>query len=227
MERSQPHELPQRLTQLFSVLGRLIVDESKAAEYDQWNREAQSVDGRRMRKERLKKLDLELERDIHQAIIESPDLQRHPESPGISLSAVKHWLPRESPITLILVGQNGCGKSCAAAYACANFPGTTHWITAADLIRVYGDYGPDAERARRRLRRCELLVIDDVATEMDPSKMCAALIEALDHRKQRRTLITTNLGPEAWAQRFQDPRLHSRLKTAEFVPDHGPDLRGR
>ena len=227
MERSQPHELPHRLTQLFSVLGRLIVDETKAAEYDQWNREAQSVDGRRLRKERLKKLDLELERGVHQAIIDSADLKPHPESPGTSLLAVRHWLLRESPSTLILVGRNGCGKSVAASWACANFPGTTHWVTAADLVRVYGDYGSDAERARRRLRRCELLVIDDVATESNPEKMCAALIEALDHRKQRRTLITTNLGPDAWVQRFQDPRLHSRLKTAEFVPDHGPDLRGR
>lgn len=224
--RSQPRDLPKRLAELFS-LGLVRLSDERAAEYDRDKREFETSEGRHKRRDRLKSIDIELVRHVHEAIVASPDLKPHPESPGTSLLAVKRWLRRDDLApTLILVGQNGCGKSCAAAYACANFPGTEFWVSAEDLGRTYADYSDDAKRARRRIRRAELLVIDDVCTELDQVRVCAALVEALEHRKQRRTIITTNITPDGWKERFPDPRLHSRLKDAEFVPDHGPDLRG-
>lgn len=228
MTDAQPPRGLARLSEMFSVLGSLIVSDEHAAQYDQWNSEAASLVGRRQRKERLAKLDLEPKLVVYQGIVDG-DLKPHPESPGASLLAVKGWQRRTDPRrkrAMILVGQNGCGKTAACMWLAANTEGLVAWMSAADLVRLHSWNSDDANRTRRKLRRAKLAIIDDVAAELDAEKMCAALVELFDWREQRDTAMTTNLGPAAWHSRFTDPRLHSRLKDAEFVPDHGPDLRG-
>lgn len=225
-----------RLRELFGVLSSLIVNDEKADEIERSNREASELQGRRLRRERLMRVELELERKIHAAVIESPDLKPHPKSLGerSSLRFVQRWMAREDlPPCLVLVGKHGVGKSVSAAWAVANHPGPAAWYSATDIVRHFGGFNDDDKRCQRRIRYAKLLVIDDVAFEPDSQKMCTALVEILEKRKQRRTIITTNLvqksdpGCDSWEVRYPDDRLHSRLKeSAVFVADNGPDLRG-
>jgi DNA replication protein DnaC len=193
-----------------------------AAQYDAEILAAQKADERRQRAERLSKLGLELEADTHRAIVEDHGLIE-----GVSLTAVRKWLwnPSLEPI-LILVGAPGCGKSAAAAWAVASFTRSSCWYAAADVVRLFASgIDRDAEKARFRMKRSHLTVLDDVATEKDDVGMCAALIEILQSRDQRRTIITTNQSQADWLKRYPDPRLDSRLNRAHFVYDKGPDLR--
>lgn len=207
-----------------------------AAKYEEEILEAQKADERRQRAERLSKLGIELEPDTHKAIVEDKGLIE-----GVSLIAVRKWLwnPSLEPI-LILVGAPGAGKSVAAALAVASFTRSACWYSANDVIRLFSaGIDRDAEKARFKMKRSHLTILDDVGTEKDHVSMCAALVEILQSREQRRTIITTNLvqklpppdkrktgdPTESWETRYPDPRLHSRLNRAHFVVDKGPDLR--
>ena len=56
-----------------------------------------------------------------------------------------------------------------------------------------------------------LTVIDDIGAEHDPSKFgLDKLCQILSHRENRWTIVTTNVPPESWAERF-DRRIESRL----------------
>lgn len=193
-----------------------------AAKYDELVKAAQKSDERRQRAERLDKLGVEVEPDTHRAIVEDTGL-----IDGVSMKAVRRWLwnPSLEP-TLILVGAPGCGKSIAAAWAVASFTRSSCWYAAADVVRLFAaNVDRDAEKARFRMKRSHLTVLDDVATEKDDVGMCAALIEILGCREQKRTIITTNQSHADWLKRYPDSRLHSRLNRAYFVYDNGPDLR--
>ncbi len=112
---------------------------------------------------------------------------------------------------LVLAGNTGCGKSVAAAYTIARNGGL--WIRAERLVRVfYANFGDQFEE-QEKIRDCGLLVLDDVASELDASRMQSALIELLDARKSRRqcTVVTTNLSKTAFAARYGNERLISRL----------------
>lgn len=185
---------------------------------------------RRQRTDRLHKLGISLDRSVHDKVVTNEGLLY-----GTSLVSALNWIqaPNLEPI-LALVGCAGCGKSVAATVAAVNFTGICVWITSPKLVRLAAaSFGPDALEFRKVLG-AELAIVDDVATEGDPVRECAALIEFIDARKHRKSIWTSNIAQssedetaETWETRFRDPRLHSRLKeSVVFVYDHGPDLRG-
>ena len=221
---SEPTKLGEGLSEALARFERTIFDESRVAENERLAKEHQEAEARARRRERLEALGIELEHKLHRRVTSDQDLKS-----TVSLIAVKRWLPRRDvPPMLVLHGKGGCGKSAAAAYAVANWEQSACWSSAADLIRTFsGNFG-DVLKRQEALKRSRLLVLDDVGTEVDAVRMCAALIELLDERKQRKTIVTTNLNREAWLARYPDERFHSRLKeSAAFVGDKGPDLRGQ
>jgi DNA replication protein DnaC len=72
-----------------------------------------------------------------------------------------------------------------------------------------------------------LFVLDDLGSELADrvEAMVAALRELLETRQHLRTIITTNLTRELWAQRYPDARIKSRMARVAWVSDKGPDLR--
>jgi len=219
---------PTRLgSSLSEALGRLehaIFDPTRVEENERLAREHEESDQRAKRRERLDALGIELEKNTHRQVISNTGLKN-----TTSLVAVQRWLTSQSNYPMaVLTGNRGCGKSVAAAYVVANWDRSAAWSSAPDLIRVFtGNFGDQLKR-QDTLKRARLLVLDDVGTEGDAVRMTATLIELLDERKQRKTLITTNLSKEAFLERYADERLHSRLRElAGFVGDKGPDLRGQ
>lgn len=67
----------------------------------------------------------------------------------------------------------------------------------------------------------DLVIIDDVGSENDPWKVCAdRFCQILSRREKRFTVITTNVKPEQWAERF-DGRISDRLMRSSVVVSIG------
>ena len=65
----------------------------------------------------------------------------------------------------------------------------------------------------------DLLIVDDIGAENDPWKICAdKLCQVLSRREKRFTVITTNIQPAEWAQKF-DGRINDRLLRNSVVVD--------
>lgn len=63
----------------------------------------------------------------------------------------------------------------------------------------------------------ELVIIDDVGSENDPWKVCAdKFCQILSRREKKFTVVTTNVKPEEWTERF-DGRINDRLMRFSVV----------
>lgn len=126
---------------------------------------------------------------------------------------------------LVLAGAPGRGKSVAACAWLVAVQGSVRWVSAGSLSRGIA-YD---EEAFQRLARVGRLVIDDVGTEYQDQKdrYLATFGELLDARfgNKRATLLTTNLTPEVFKERYGE-RMASRLnEDGAFIVCGGPDLR--
>lgn len=139
--------------------------------------------------------------------------------------------------TLILYGDNGCGKSHIAK-------AVSRWAKSVKmLLPLVSDHDQNGQVSTavclfvnwaaivdgfkpprcdyqivEDLQICTLLVLDDIGAEYDPSKLGAAkLYSALNRREHRWNIITTNYTPEEWGQQF-DNKVSSRLfRNAEHI----------
>jgi DNA replication protein DnaC len=154
-------------------------------------------------------------------------------------SQAEHFMARwfrntPSLALLVLTGESGCGKThvakCVANYARhaaygaleaggwgkeARVPSSLFldWPEATDGFKA-GHYGvvEDAKEA-------DLLILDDIGAEYDPSKNAANQLCCILSRRERRfTLVTSNLAPAAWTERF-DFRIADRLMRNSVIVD--------
>ncbi len=132
---------------------------------------------------------------------------------------------------LLLQGKNGCGKTHLAA-AIANFAVEvgvpTLFITVPDLLDslrfAYQDPEETFEERFEKIRRSNLLVLDDFGTQNATAWAQEKLFQILNYRYVNRlpTVVTTNLS----LNQIED-RIQSRLRDPELVthitilaPDH-------
>ena len=73
---------------------------------------------------------------------------------------------------------------------------------------------------------CDLLVIDDLGTEIPNSYTTSQLFACLEERNERHapTLISTNLSMDELGKRYSD-RIASRLFTLQYIKLFGKDIR--
>lgn len=65
----------------------------------------------------------------------------------------------------------------------------------------------------------ELVILDDIGAENDPWKICAdKLCQILTRREQMFSIVTTNVQPADWTEKF-DGRIHDRLLRNSVVVD--------
>ncbi len=136
---------------------------------------------------------------------------------------------------LLFYGDAGQGKTfLCSCIAKALIDGGYHVIyqTALNLFEIVENYrfGPADEDAKTRYRllsNCDLLIIDDLGTEMINTLTHAELFNLINMRllKQKKTIISTNLSPNDLRDHY-DERLSSRLvghyRVMRFL---GEDLR--
>ena len=93
--------------------------------------------------------------------------------------------------------------------------------------RVSGGEDAEAECRAGLIRDCELLIIDDLGTELNNSMTNMELFRCLDERLKRgqSTVISTNLSPNELRDTYAD-RIVSRINSAyQIIRFFGPDIR--
>ena len=138
---------------------------------------------------------------------------------------------------LLLTGEPGLGKthlSASIARAVSESGFSVVYDTAAHVFSRFetqkfsrGDEGDDAGDDVSRYLKCDLLILDDLGTEMTTSFTQSALYDLVNTRlmAQRSTVISTNLNPSELAGRYGDA-IYSRIRGEyEILPFYGEDIR--
>jgi len=85
----------------------------------------------------------------------------------------------------------------------------------------------EAESETRRVLRCDLLILDDLGSEMSTSFSVSVIYEILNTRlrERRSTVVSSNLDPAELARRY-NPQIASRLTGSfEYLRFYGRDIR--
>lgn len=142
--------------------------------------------------------------------------------------------PRHPYRNLFLYGGTGLGKTflsgCIAGAVCEKGRWTVY-ETAGELFRRYESAKfvrePESERAVWGYENCDLLIMDDLGSEMNTAFVQSALYQVLNQRmlSGRHTVISSNLTMDAVRERYT-PQIASRLE-GEFrgLPFIGEDIR--
>ena len=137
---------------------------------------------------------------------------------------------------LLLCGDPGLGKTflsaCVARVVSENgfsvvYDTAGHIFSQFEKVKFRREEDEDAEQHVERCTRCDLLIVDDLGTEMVTSFVKSALYQIINDRltEKRPVVISTNLDPEAIGERYS-PQIQSRLE-GEFtvLPFFGEDIR--
>ena len=141
---------------------------------------------------------------------------------------------------LLFTGAPGLGKtflSAAVARAVAEKGAGVAYDTVSGLLAAFerekfsrdSDEQADAASRVRQLMSCDLLILDDLGTEMPTSFSQSALYALLDGRLRagKKTIISTNLNADAIAERYgaaMASRLRGEYEWLEFL---GRDIRAQ
>ena len=132
---------------------------------------------------------------------------------------------------MLLFGPTGTGKTflcnCIAG-ALMKQGWAVVYMTAAEYFRLLGDiaFGRSEQTIEGLMDSADLLIIDDLGTEIETAANVSLLEETVDRRFRRKqsTVISTNLTPEDIRHRYIE-RIGSRLLCYQTLPFGGSDLR--
>ncbi len=139
--------------------------------------------------------------------------------------------------SLLFTGNTGLGKtflSGCIARAVAEKGFSVIYDTAIQIISDYEAvrFGDNSEESRRSLNKytaCDLLIIDDLGTEMVTQFTISALYQVINTRliQGKQTIVSTNLDPHGIRSRYS-PQIASRLLGEfELISFLGEDIRLR
>ena len=138
------------------------------------------------------------------------------------------------PGNLLLFGAPGLGKTFLSAAIAREVSGKGFSVVYDTAGRVFQRFEArkftreeDAEGDVDRVLSCDLLILDDLGTEMTTAFVQSALYEIVNTRlmEKRATIISTNLSPDQLAQRYS-PQVASRIEGEyQILPFVGEDIR--
>ncbi len=144
-------------------------------------------------------------------------------------------LPDGAPESLLLMGGTGLGKthlSTAVARCVIDKGYDVRYVTAINLLadfeaKRFGSAGADADDATADYLSCDLLILDDLGTEVGNQFTLSCIYNLIDSRLNSGlpTVISTNLGQQELRSRYND-RVTSRLLGAfRLLFFRGTDVR--
>lgn len=137
---------------------------------------------------------------------------------------------------LLLMGQPGLGKTflsaCIARVVSERgfsvvYDTAEHIFACMEDEKFRPDSAPDACEEVERYRKCDLLIVDDLGTEMVTSFVQSALYQLVNGRliDGKKTVINTNLTPQQVGERYS-PQVQSRFEGEyRILPFFGEDIR--
>ncbi len=139
---------------------------------------------------------------------------------------------------LLLCGEPGLGKTflsaCVARVVSENgfsvvYDTAAHVFSRFESDKFQREDGEDAQSDVNRCMQCDLLILDDLGTEMTTSFVQSALYQIVNGRllSGKKTLINTNLSLDEIQRRYS-PQIRSRLEGEyQILPFFGEDIRPR
>ena len=137
---------------------------------------------------------------------------------------------------LLLSGEPGLGKTflsaCIARVVSENgfsvvYDTAGHIFTQFEKVKFRREEDEAAEEDVNRCLNCDLLIVDDLGTEMTTAFVQSALYQIVNGRllAGKQTIINTNLPPEELGRRYS-PQILSRIEGEyEILPFFGEDIR--
>ena len=137
---------------------------------------------------------------------------------------------------LLFTGSTGVGKTFLTNCIAKELMNTYHsviYLTASDLFEIFSRNKFDYENAEemrdmyRFILDCDLLIIDDLGTELNNSFTSSQLFYCINERMnmKRSTIISTNLSPARLRDSYTD-RVTSRIMSGyRMIPLYGGDIR--
>lgn len=144
--------------------------------------------------------------------------------------------PQVETKNLFLFGGTGLGKTLLSSCVAKEVAQRGYWVVYATAGALFGQYetvkfGRDdtgeAQRNVERYEHCDLLVLDDLGSEMTTPFVQSALYQLLNQRmlNNRHTIISSNLDPKGLQGRYT-AQVYSRLAGEyEMLPFFGRDIR--
>lgn len=142
----------------------------------------------------------------------------------------------ESGQNILFTGSTGVGKTfltnCIAKALMDRYVSVIY-LSSPDLFEIFSKYKfnrsgeDDAEEAYRHILECEMLIIDDLGTEVNNTFVSSQLFYCINERINRRkgTIISTNLSMDMMRDVYSD-RVTSRIMSSYMmIPLYGGDIR--
>jgi DNA replication protein DnaC len=134
---------------------------------------------------------------------------------------------------LLFSGDTGLGKTFLSACIARTvsdkgysvvYESAGHLFANLERAKFSGD--EDARRESERYTACELLIVDDLGTEMPGQFTTAALYTLINDRilAGKATIVSTNLNVEDFTKRY-NPQIASRLRSFTRLAFVGDDIR--
>lgn len=137
---------------------------------------------------------------------------------------------------ILFYGTVGTGKSFLSGCIAQEILQSGHsviYFSASELFETLARYSFDTKekdllyQLYKNIYECDLLIIDDLGTEVTNTFVCSHLFSCLNerHLRSKSTIISTNLGLQEIHERYSD-RIFSRIASNYFICKlTGPDIR--
>ena len=147
-----------------------------------------------------------------------------------TIDAVEAWIEDTRSPGLFLYGASGVGKTHLAVAICRRLLESRQDVLVRSAARFYRELrdGFNAERSESSILReyvsARWLMLDDIGSGALSDFERRYLLDLLDQRADRRTIVTSNLSAEDFARRL-DERIGSRLREFTTLQCQGADRR--
>jgi DNA replication protein DnaC len=135
---------------------------------------------------------------------------------------------------LLLQGETGLGKTFLSACIARSVSGQGFSVVYDTAINVFSRFeaahftrDEESQVYKRRYLRCDLLILDDLGSEMTTPFVQSSLYELVNERllNHKSTVVSTNLSPEELSQRYNLQSVSRLLGEYQLLQFRGPDIR--